>query len=115
MPKEKINFPRVGQPIDWIPQLGEDQPGAWAEGVPEPVPTSVVSDDAQVQVGWHKDSYVQVSIEGHVSYFRFAAENPDGDTSERSTVYTPPLSREEINKMIRTLRRARDQVFGRDE
>lgn len=31
------------------------------------------------------------------------------------TVFTDPLSRKEINNLIRVLRRARDQAFGRDE
>lgn len=32
-----------------------------------------------------------------------------------STVFTTPLTRAAINRMIRTLRRARDQAFGPDE
>lgn len=111
MPKEKINH--LTERIYWTPQPDEEGPGAWISDSGEPADTIV--SDAQVQVGWHKDSYVQVSIEGHVSFFRYAAENPDGDASDRSTVYSPPLSRDEVNKMIRTLRRARDQVFGKDE
>ena len=111
MPKEKINHPQRGQlwGIEWKPDNDEgDAPGAWADGVP------TGGEDAVVQVGWHRDSWVQVSIDAHPTYFRFAADHVDGEDG-RTAVYTPPLSRDEINKMIRALRRARDQVFGRDE
>lgn len=111
MPKEKINHPETGRlwGIQWDPDKDEgDQPGAWADGQP------TGGEDAQVAVGWHRESWVQVSIEACPGYFRFAADDPDGEDG-RTSVYTPPLSRDEINKMIRVLRRARDQVFGRDE
>lgn len=113
MPKEKINFP--SDSVAWNPVPGAVGPGAWvgADSTPDRDPVFIL--DAQVQVGWHKDAWVQVSIEADRSYLRFAADTPDAETSDRSTVYTPPLSRDEINKLIRTLRRARDQVFGRDE
>lgn len=35
--------------------------------------------------------------------------------AERATVISDPFTRDEINKLIRTLRRARDQAFGADE
>lgn len=34
---------------------------------------------------------------------------------DAANLYCDPLSRAEINKLIRVLRRARDQSFGRDE
>lgn len=105
MPREKINHPRTGVVVD-----GNDTTETGQR---------VNADTAVVQVGWHKDSWVQVSIEADVSYFRFAAERPDGDPrddeDQRSTVYSPPLERDEINHLIRVLRRARDQAFGHDE
>jgi len=36
---------------------------------------------------------------------------PDGS----SIMWADPLTRDDLNKLIRALRRARDQVFGRDE
>lgn len=119
MPKEKINFPAENKPIAWDTDTSvpSDGPGAWVGALvtDNPPGERIFTRDAQVQVGWHKDSWVQVSIEADRSYLRFAADSPDADTSARSTVYTPPLDRDEINKLIRVLRRARDQVFGRDE
>ena len=104
MPREQINYEKVKTLVD--------------EGVISDLPPT--GDQVRVgtptlHVSWLRDGFVQVAIEGDVSYFRFAANTPDGVTSDRSTVYTEPLDRDEINKMIRTLRRARDQVFGRDE
>lgn len=115
MPKERINNPPVvyaGQdegPIAWKPAEGAGSPGAWVEAAPQEIRR-----DAVVTVGWHKDSWVQISLEGEPSYFRMAAEHPD-ISEERTSVYTPPLTRDDINKLIRVLRRAREQVFGRDE
>lgn len=37
------------------------------------------------------------------------------DLTSKPTVITRKLSREEINRAIRTLRRARDHVHGKDE
>lgn len=113
MPREQINYPREGKPIEWDPKTDDgDRPAAWLGGL---VDNGTIDSPATLHVGWHKDSWVQLSIEGDLSYFRFAADNPDGSTSDRSSVCTEPLSRDEINKLIRSLRRARDQVFGRDE
>lgn len=97
----------VGE-IHWKPVAGAESPGAW---VPSHKPATR---DAELAVGWHRDSWVQVSIEGDRAYFEMAAGYPDAE-DDRTSVYTPPLGRDEINKLIRTLRRARDQVFGRDE
>lgn len=95
MPKEKISKIK-----DALPEASD--PGE----TPERTPT--------VQVGWTRDGWVQVSVEGDPSYFQFAANAPDpGDG--RCTVYSDSLDREELNKLIRVLRRARDQAFGRDE
>lgn len=127
MPKEKINHaaaylqqidPLADMPegtvlvgevsnIEWNPLAGAESPGAW-------VPDAPITRDAELAVGWLKDSWIQLSIEGEPSYFRMAAESIDGEDG-RTSVYTPPLSRDEVNKLIRSLRRARDQVFGRDE
>ncbi len=42
-------------------------------------------------------------------------ENEAGDRNEETWVFTRKLSRYQINAMIRTLQRARDQAYGRDE
>ena len=43
------------------------------------------------------------------------SECPDEPDVQESVVWTDTLTRDEINKAIRVLRRARDQVFGADE
>lgn len=58
---------------------------------------------------------MQVALEADVSYLTFAVETPNGETSDRTLLYTPVLSRAEINKLIRTLKRARDKAYGADE
>lgn len=40
---------------------------------------------------------------------------PVGEFDDPATVFTNSLTRSEINTLIRVLRRARDQAFGRDE
>lgn len=111
MPREKINqVRRAGD----VRTDGKDSSEPLI--VRPPTAAAASFSEACVQVNWHREGeWVQVAIEGDLSYFRFVADHPNGETSDRSTVYTPPLSRDEINKLIRTLRRARDQVFGRDE
>lgn len=39
---------------------------------------------------------------------------PVGEFDDPATVFTEPMSRTEINKLIRALRRARDQAYGED-
>lgn len=51
------------------------------------------AENVQVMLGWNRDS---------------------GETGESSDRYSPPLTRSQINRTIRVLRRARDQVFGPD-
>ncbi|ORU97865.1 hypothetical protein [Mycolicibacterium canariasense] len=40
---------------------------------------------------------------------------PVGEFDDPATVFTEPMRRSEINQLIRVLRRARDQAFGKDE
>lgn len=42
-------------------------------------------------------------------------EPPRGEFEPPSTVFTDELDRDQINKLIKMLRRARDQAFGADE
>lgn len=106
MPREQINRPQFGVVID---------PGD--PDVPAPVGTKIETNPAAVHVGWNRAGWVQVSLEADPSYFRFVADNPDGEAvaDGRTSAYSPPLGREELNKLIRVLRRARDQAYGRDE
>ena len=57
-----------------------------------------------VVVKWNRDMYVQL-----------ATVRPDGEEpSGQSGIYVD-LDRDRINRLIRYLRRARDQAFGKDE
>lgn len=53
------------------------------------------------EVGWQPDCWVQL---------RMAV-----DRKNTGDVYAADLDRQQINKLIRVLRRARDQAYGRDE
>ena len=63
----------------------------------DPADTTVIS------VGWGRGSYVQVGVgRGH-------------EADLVPTAWTEALTRDQINNLIRVLRKARDQVHGRDE
>ncbi len=111
MPKEKINQLKA-KPI--IGSVGCSNSSTDLNLTPA-VGVVVDTESAVVQVGWNNAGWVQVSMEADKSYLQFAIDTPDGETSDRSTIYSPVLSRGEINKLIRTLRRARDAAYGRDE
>jgi len=99
MPKEQINYPRVRQ---------IEQDGATLT-VPD---VSRVPDDICVHVGWNRAGWVQVSLSLYAE--RLAQIASQVGTDHEVSVYSETLSREEINKMIRALRKARDQAYGSD-
>lgn len=109
MPKEQINYPLWRKTLHGLPGLSGSDEGATADI------------DPVLMVRWHDGS----AVEGHVQLsivrqetqlwkdFEEAESWPPGNsTSER---YSPVLSREEINRLIKTLRRARDSAYGHDE
>lgn len=103
MPKEQINFPEAQQ----------THAAVMDGGVVTEQSTTTYTDPA-VHVNWHaagtdRGGHVQVSLECDRSYYE---QFPDEVRGER---YSPVLSRSEVNKLIRILRRARDQAYGRDE
>lgn len=59
-----------------------------------------------VHVGWDRSGYVQLATKGW-----YYGADPD---SPELGVYAD-LNREQINTLIRSLRKARDQAYGRDE
>ncbi|QIG59031.1 hypothetical protein SEA_FRANSOYER_23 [Microbacterium phage Fransoyer] len=79
-------------------------------------PGAKVMEMQSLDVAWRGDpGFVQISIEAPADWWdRFENSRKLGEQSHYG-VYTAELSREEINKMIRTLRRARNAVFGSDE
>ena len=81
-----------------------------------------------VKVGWSRDSYVQIATEMREPDTSERPQNlrelvaswadvgyipTEGNSSEMGLWAT--LDRDGINTLIRVLRRARDQAFGRDE
>lgn len=73
---------------------------------------SVVEDQPIVEVRWNRwpDSYVSL-----VSRLASCEVSPAGEDILASYGFYVELDRDGINDVIRKLRRARDQAFGRDE
>ena len=67
-----------------------------------------------VQVGWNRDGWVQIG-----TLLRYGIESTKDEpahlrySTERG--WYVDLGRTQINDLIRNLRRARDQAYGRDE
>lgn len=112
MPKEKINHVNLDD-ATWT-----DQDGTC------PRNNNVLGGafrDPSVEVYWMKypdgqAGHVQVGIEADHTHLAAAASGeyncrPQG----RGLVLTGVLTREQVNTMIRVLRRARDQAYGKDE
>jgi hypothetical protein len=96
MPKTKINYPtaQVDLVYDNDPAQGSD-----------------LGNGASVTVGWSKEAdWVQVGLEVNVSYARFAAEYPTAPG--RTVMWTPVLTDEEIDRLIKALRKAKRQTRG---
>jgi hypothetical protein len=95
------------------------------------MPKQVIRDAAgtfDVVVRWSHDSHVQVATamrpspggsEGPKNLKELIAswpdEAPSPDDPNGATGLHSTLDRRQINELIRTLRRARDAAFGRDE
>lgn len=98
MPREQINYPRKIEVL----QASSDEPES----------IKIDWEDPTLHVNWDSN-YVQVSINLTAARIKLWADQLDGET--HSAFYTPELSRQEINKLIRVLRTARDKAYGRDE
>lgn len=68
------------------------------------VPRSEGEPIGDVAVHWDRDTQVQVSVTRH-----------EGGDAPKWSIHSEPLTRVQINDLIRVLRRARDQAYGRDE
>lgn len=100
MPREQINYPQPKTAMCDSP----DGMGGHLETRTNPA----------LHVCWMPDMHVQVAFEADPSYLHVAlgaVNEPDGRTS----MYTDVLTRTEINRLIKMLRRARDAAYGRDE
>jgi hypothetical protein len=83
------------------------------------MPKEMIQDEAQmydVHVGWGREQ-VQVGVETHGGESlveKLGEGGKDTDAAQFRGVWGT-LDRQGVNLLIRTLRRARDQAFGRDE
>jgi len=123
MPKTQINYPSEIEHRGYVDTAESDSPAssgmdgnnAWYEPI--------------LNVRWHaaghdRSGNVQVSLQAPVAAWTQMGdrlrEAEQGDTTHweegwMPEAYSPSLSRSEINALIKTLRRARDQAYGRDE
>lgn len=62
-----------------------------------------------VRLQWARDSHVSVVVAP------FTDKMPEEDTLKADTTFWAELNRTQINDLIRHLRTARDQAFGKDE
>lgn len=78
---------------------------AFKEGTIKPDEVDYYVDDQKASVVWSRDGQVFLQIDKW-------QESTDDAGYQCASLFE--LDREDINKMIRTLRKARDQVFGVD-
>ncbi len=69
--------------------------------------------ETETSVRWGKGSYVQLHV--HREPYEVCDDDGKGCSFTGVDTYSEPLTRDEVNALIRALRRARDQVYGRDE
>lgn len=109
MPKEQINRQKHYKVL-----VGASPDGTGGE--------EYDAQDPIVNVNWLKSDvgtgHVQISIDVPMAAMYEATDTNRAATGDAvassSLVWTPPLERDEINKMIRALRHARDQALGAD-
>lgn len=76
-----------------------------------------LTEDPSLEINWDRDhGNVQVSIDfSREQWLACAKDFEETPDLIKKAIYTGSLSRRDINEMIKTLRRARDAAFGRDE
>lgn len=70
--------------------------------------------ELRAEVGWEQGRWVQLATTNQKSQLTLPGDN-EGDAPQVFGGWHVTLDREGINRLIRVLRRARDQAFGRDE
>jgi hypothetical protein len=113
MPREQINFPKDSLIIN---RFGLEIEHELDVDVPD---SSVVVNEPTLHVAWQNDNpdnegHVQVYIDLDVNHLKHKIAGLSDDVI-KSAIFTPSLSRQEINRLIRVLRTARDKAYGRDE
>lgn len=105
MPKEYINNRYYGESV-------RTHEGCDKKGEPHcppdcPGSALVALDDSAIKVGWTKDcAHVEIAIVKNRD--RATGEAPDSDA------WHSQMDRAGLNRLIRTLRKARDAAFGAD-
>lgn len=124
MPKEQINH---GQPFLYR-EVGETDgsPSGYVTDVypggPPPEGWSVLTEPS-LQVHWTRQhdevrgtGHVQVSLDvDRLDLLRSAREVESDEAITKRGIFTGSLNRAELNHLIRTLKRARDAAYGKDE
>ena len=75
--------------------------------MPKEVIQGTFNEELGVSVGWAKDTSVQLATLNLV--------HEKVDQYDPAAGWWVDLSREQVNRLIRVLRRARDQAYGADE
>ncbi len=108
MPREQINYPQ----LHVVHLDSSDGPDGG---------TDIDTIDPELHVSWMPDMHVQLALVADPKYFAFCADSVNEgsifstEEHKRSSAWTPVLKRQELNKLIRVLRRARDSAYGKDE
>lgn len=125
MPRERVQHGKLylhtPQPGAAVSDLPGDEPvkvTEWHPGMDVPV-DSTLHEQPSLDVMWNRDGgWVQIGFNAPREWWEDLAETYDEEHSpgvQDWSAWTDVLSRQEINHMIRTLRRARDLAYGKDE
>ena len=101
MPKEIIQWPRTDG------YSGTELSVHWSKHTAD-----------EVQIGLTRHVWaapIEATDSGHADHQHCSECTVDDADGLKATVFTDPMTRREINNLIRMLRRARDDAFGRDE
>lgn len=116
MPRERVKHGEIF-PVD---EKGNSEVVLNEHGLPwhagDDVPEGhTIREQPSLDVSWNRDGeWVQVGFSAPNDWWARLNDIPEPVPGHRA-VFTDVLSRQEINHMIRTLRRARDAAYGADE
>jgi len=115
MPKEQINYVNLDPRSDNDPG-GTGDVAVYVQWLPEQAEV-VYFDGGGVShsSALEHDGWVQVGFEVDVAYAQRVADTPNGRNDRRTYVYSPVLHRRDVNKLIKTLKKARDRAYGAEE
>ena len=119
MPRERVHHGSIfveTEPDPSLPDSSEPARRPWHPG--EPVPEGKkLFEQPSLDVSWNKDAeWVQIAFSAPRDWWEnFFASHKDDTMALSYSAFTDVMSRQELNHMIRTLRRARDTAYGSDE